>query len=100
MNDTGYYLVLEEGHFRYVGYLESENKKRKTCVLRNAMRIWYWVGADSLSQLATEGTTEPERCCFSCEIDKVEVGRIYEMYPVTEKAKQSFDLVQRSKWWF
>lgn len=35
---------------------ELESRTGQEVVLRNARRIWYWVGAATLSQLAMEGT--------------------------------------------
>ena len=50
-----------------------ENRKGQEVVLKNARRIWYWVGAASLSQLATDGTSNPNGCKFPCEVSRVEL---------------------------
>lgn len=41
----------------FAGTIKERNGKE--AILTNARRIWYWDGAASLSQLATEGTTKP-----------------------------------------
>lgn len=73
----------------FAGYLES--KKGKEVVLRNARRIWKWSGAASLSQLAMEGTSDPENCKFPCEVDKVVLTEAIEILDVTKEAKKSID---------
>lgn len=76
----------------FAGYLESRNGQE--VVLRNARRIWYWAGAASLSQLATDGTSSPDRCKFPCEVDKVELLQTIEILDVTQKAQDSIKSVK------
>ena len=76
----------------FAGYLES--RKKKEVVLRKARRIWYWSGAASLSQLAMEGTSDPENCKFPCEVDRVELLDTIEILDVTEKAKKNIAEVE------
>jgi len=71
----------------FAGYLESRGGKQ--VVLCNARRIWYWSGAASLSQLAMEGTNDPNNCKFPCEVDRVELTEAVEILDCTEKARQS-----------
>ena len=71
----------------FAGYLESREGKEAT--LRNARRIWYWDGAASLSQLATDGTSKPENCKFPCPVDSVTLTEVIEIIPITERAKKS-----------
>jgi len=71
----------------FAGELESRNEKE--VVLLNARRLWYWEGAASLSQLAMEGTSKPDKCKFPCEVNRVELLESIEILDVTEKAKSS-----------
>lgn len=71
----------------FAGYLESRNGKE--VVLLNARRLWKWSGAASLSQLAMEGTKNPDECKFPCEVIRVELLEAIEILDVTEKAKKS-----------
>ena len=64
-------------------------KEGKEVELKNARRIWYWEGAASLSQLSQEGTSEPNKCKFPCEVDRVILTEAIEILSVTEKAKLS-----------
>lgn len=71
----------------FAGYIKERNGKEATLV--NARRIWYWDGAASLSQLATDGTSKPGNCKFPCEVSSVTLTEVIEIIPITEKAKQS-----------
>ena len=75
----------------FAGYLESLEGEK--AIVRNARRIWYWAGAASLSQLAVDGTSAPEKCKFPCAVDKVILTNVIEIIPMTEKAKKSIDEV-------
>ena len=75
----------------FAGYLESREGKEAT--LRNARRIWYWEGAASLSQLATDGTSKPENCKFPCPVDRVTLTEVIEIIPITKRAKKSIEEV-------
>jgi hypothetical protein len=75
----------------FAGNLES--RKDKEVVLRNARRIWYWDGAASLSQLAMEGTKNPENCKFPCEVDRVTLTEAIEILETTAMAEESIKSV-------
>lgn len=75
----------------FAGYLESREGKEAT--LRNARRIWYWDGAASLSQLATDGTSKPENCKFPCPVDRVTLTDVIEIISITKRAKKSIEEV-------
>ena len=63
--------------------------KGKEAVLKNARRIWYWDGAASLSQLATKGTSKPEKCKFPAPVASVLLTEVIEIIPITLEAKKS-----------
>lgn len=71
----------------FAGNIESRNGQE--VVLLKARRIWYWDGAASLSQLATEGTKLPENCKFPCEVPRIELLNAIEILDVSEKAEKS-----------
>jgi len=79
----------------FAGTLEPESTE--TCkVLTNARRIWHWSGAASLSQLATDGTSDPENCKFPCEVARVELTspQGFEVLDVTPTARKSIAEVE------
>ena len=86
-NGMPYVIVRTYSAGVFAGYLES--RKDKEVVLRQARRIWYWDGAASLSQLATDGTSKPQNCKFPCAVEKVELTEAIEILQCTEKAKKS-----------
>jgi hypothetical protein len=69
------------------------SRKGQEIVLANARRIWYWKGAASLSQLATDGTVCPTECKFPCEVSRVELLQAIEILDVTAKAEASIKSV-------
>lgn len=68
---------------------ELESRDGKEVVLRNARRLWMWVGAASLSQLAMEGVKNPSECKFPCEVDKVLLLEAIEILDTTEAAREN-----------
>jgi len=73
----------------FAGYLESRNGQE--VVMRQARRIWYWKGAASLSQLAVDGTSQPNECKFPVAVDRVELLQTNEVLDCTEKARKSIE---------
>ena len=68
---------------------EFISRNGQEVVLANARRIWYWAGAASLSQLAMEGTSAPDKCKFPCAVDRVELLEAIEILDVTLKGWNS-----------
>ena len=75
----------------FAGNLVERNGKEGT--LKNSRRIWYWSGAASLSQLAMEGTSNPNNCKFPCVVDTEILTEIIEVIPCTIRAEQSIKAV-------
>lgn len=71
----------------FAGYVESQNGQE--IVMRDARRIWYWDGANTLSQLAVEGTSKPQNCKFPVAVDKIMLTQAIEVIECTEAAKKS-----------
>ena len=57
--------------------------------MENVRRIWYWDGAASLSQLAVDGTSQPDNCKFPCEVPKIKLKQAIEIIPCTKKSMLS-----------
>ena len=57
--------------------------------LSDARRIWKWVGAASLSELAVHGTSNPEGCMFPVEVPKITLLQVIEIIPMTPAARKS-----------
>lgn len=65
---------------------EVTSRDGKEVALKNARRIWYWDGAASLSQLATDGTSRPNECKFPAPVSEVLLTEAIEIIPATERA--------------
>lgn len=75
----------------FAGYVAERDGKEAR--LLNARRIWRWAGAASLSQLATDGTSNPGECRFPVAVSEVILTDVIEIIPITAKAKASIDAV-------
>jgi len=75
----------------FAGYLVERTGKE--CQLQKAIRLWYWKGAASLSQLAIEGVSSPTECKFGIPVDVV-VTEAIEILTVTDEAKTVIEAVK------
>lgn len=71
----------------FAGTVKSRDGRE--CVLTDARRIWYWMGAASLSQLATDGTSQPKQCKFPCSVAEVLLTEVIEIILITKTAQAS-----------
>lgn len=71
--------------------------KGREVTLHNARRIWYWDGASTLSQLAKDGTKNPENCKFTVYVDSITILDAVEIIPCTDKAIKSIEGVEEWK---
>ena len=86
-----YVIVRANSAGVFAGTLVS--RRRQEVVLINARRIWYWAGAATLSQLAGDGTSNPNACKFPCEVPRVELLEAIEILDVTAAAQKSIKAV-------
>jgi hypothetical protein len=87
--DKEYVIVRTYSAGVFAGYMKKREGQEVT--LTNARRIWYWEGAASLSQLAMEGTSKPEKCKFPCPVDEVLLLNAIEILAVSSAAKKSIE---------
>lgn len=75
----------------FFGTLESlEGQQAKISNVRN---IWYWDGAASVMQLATEGVTNPNGCKFTVTVSEIVVNDAIQIIPCTEQAIKNIEAV-------
>jgi hypothetical protein len=91
ITDKPYVMVRAYSAGVFAGYLVSRNGKEME--LARARRIWYWSGAASLSQLAMEGTNDPDNCKFPCEVQSIILTEVIEIIPCTAAAMESIKKV-------
>jgi hypothetical protein len=87
LDGMDYVIIRGDRSGVFAGYLEA--KKEREVILREARRIWYWAGASSISQLAEDGTSDPDNCKFPKAVNKILILDVIEIINCTEKAKNS-----------
>lgn len=91
LEDMPYVIVRTYSAGVFAGYLEK--REGKEVVIRNSRRIWYWSGANSLSQLAMEGTKTPNDCKFAMVVGRTELTEVIEILEVTKEAQKNIQAV-------
>lgn len=93
LNKKPYVIVRTYSAGVHAGYLV--NKDGKEVMLEKARRLFRWAGALTLSELAQIGSTAPELCKFSIEVDKILLLEAIEIIPVTKKAQENLQNIKR-----
>ncbi len=75
----------------FFGEIKERNGQEAT--IANCRRLWYWKGANSLSQLATEGVRHPQECKFTVTVEEMTVIGVIEIIPCTQQAIDSINSV-------
>lgn len=95
MENQKFSIVRTHSAGVWMGNIKSLNGS--IAVITNARRLWYWSGAASLSQLATEGTKRPNDCKFTVTItdeDGVYLPQVIEVLPCTNEAVENINAVE------
>lgn len=71
----------------FAGIITKEEGNTATVI--NVRRLWYWSGAMTLSQLALEGTKNPNECKFTAPNPEIRLKDVIEILPCTKKAEES-----------
>jgi len=87
-------VVIVRSRDAGVFYGRLEALDGDTVQLTEARRCWYWDGAATLSELATEGTSKPKQCKFPAPTEGTHVVLgVCEVIHVTERAHESLESV-------
>ena len=73
------------------------SKDGREVELEKCRRLWYWDGAASISQLATDGTTNASECKFTVTVDNIVILDAIEIILCTDKAIRSIEGVKEWK---
>lgn len=79
----------------FYGTLAEKNGSEVT--MTNVRRLWYWDGAASLSQLATEGVKNPGDCKFTVYVPAMVIFGVIEIIPCTDAAIENIEGVKEWK---
>jgi len=91
LNGMDFVVVRTYSAGVFAGYLK--NRDGKEVHLVDAIRLWYWDGAASLSQLATDGVSKPNNCKFAVPVN-VTLTEADEIIETTDKARESIQGVK------
>jgi len=89
--------VIARGEKSGVFFGKLTERDGQEVILKNCRRIWYWDGAASITQLATDGVAKPENCKFTVEAKKNMILDVIEIIPCTEKATKNIKEVPEWK---
>ena len=74
-----------------VFYGDIKERNGSEITMTNVRRLWYWDGAASLSELATNGTKKPRNCKFTVTVPEMTILGVIEIIPCSEKAVDSIE---------
>lgn len=83
--------VIVRGNRSGVFFGTLVEKEGTEVKLQNCRRLWYWDGAASISQLAVDGTKDPDDCKFTVTVEEMVVMDAIEILICTEKAINSIE---------
>lgn len=86
--------VIVRGDRSGVFFGELVGREGREVELKNCRRLWYWDGANSISQLAAEGTKIPNNCKFTVSVDSIIILDAIEIIPCTKEAIKSIEGVK------
>lgn len=92
MENEKKYIVRGRNSGVFFGEIKERNGEEVTMV--NAIRIWYWSGAASISQLAAEGTKDPKNCKFTLPVNELLILDAIEIDTCTQEAIKSIEGVK------
>ena len=95
MNDNTYYIIRTNHAGVFTGNIQNRDHDEVT--LTNVRRLWYWDGAASLSQMATEGVKRPENCKFTVTVPEMTVLGVIEILPCSAEAEACIKAVPEWK---
>ena len=84
-----YVVVRAEKVGIFAGVLAWISPTTAEVIIKECRRIWSWEGAETLSQLALEGTKKPEACQFTVPTPCQLITCVLETIVCTAKAEKS-----------
>jgi len=94
-NELPYVVIRTYSAGVHIGHLEKREGKEVTLI--EARRVWYWEGANSLSQLASEGVKNPLQCKISVTVKRIILTEAIEIIECTDEAINNLNSVPKWK---
>ena len=85
------YIIRADRAGVFYGQIKERNGSEVT--MTNVRRLWYWNGAASISQLATEGTKNPRECKFTVVVPEMTILGVIEIIPCGKGASKIIEEV-------
>lgn len=85
--DNRNYIIRADRAGVFFGKIKERNGSEVT--MTDVRRLWYWDGAASLSQLATEGVKAPQNCKFTVYVPEMTILGVIEIIPCSTMAEDS-----------
>ena len=92
----GKYVILRADKAG-VFFGKFEEKNGQEVKLSDVRKLWSWEGANSVEQLALDGTKNPSGCRFTVTVDEMIIDEAIQVIPCTESAIQSIKSVPEWK---
>lgn len=89
--------VIVRGDRSGVFFGTLAEKDGKEVLLTNCRRLWYWDGAASISQLATDGTMKPNQCKFTVTVEEIVILDAIEIIVCSDNASKKIEGVREWK---
>lgn len=86
-----YVIVRGDRSGVFAGILAEKNGREIT--LNDCRRLWYWSGANSISQIAVDGVMKPQLCRFTVTVDEIIILDAIEIIPCTTIAEDNIRAV-------
>lgn len=92
-------IIRSYGAGVFFGTLNEAEKceDKWTVELLDVRRLWKWSGACSITQLAVDGTKNPNGCYFTISEPSIVVSSVIEVHGCTDKAIESIKAVEEWK---
>ena len=78
----------------FFGTLKEFDKENRIAVIGDCRQLWFWSGAASLLQLATEGVKNPNGCRFTVIVEEISVAEVIEIIPCSDAAIKNIEEVK------
>jgi len=90
---TGQYVIVRTYSAGVHAGILADRPSRREVVLTDSRRIWRWIGAASLSQLAVDGPGTPGDCRFAIAVSVIVLTEAIEIIPCTAAAEAAIRAV-------
>ena len=97
MGKDKFYIVRTYSAGAWAGNVKERNGQEVT--MTNAIRLWRWEGANTLSEIAMHGVAKPQSCKFSKPVDEVLLLQAVEIITATNQAEEIIKSVEVWPWW-